>query len=115
MSWLRWLVVAYGAINIVGGVIGFVSRGSTMSIAVGVPLGLLLVVLGLLVPKYPAMAYRIAGAVTLGLIAFWIYRITGVEKKMMPAMNIALGGLVMFLLVYGHFAALKHKRQQQGI
>lgn len=110
MSWLQKTTVAYGVINILGGVMGLVMGKSAMSLIVGGGVGLALIFLSILASTKPAMAWRIIGMLTLGLLVFWINRYMGAEKKMMPMMNIALSAVMFGLLGYGHMSAQAKKK-----
>ncbi len=111
MSWLQRCVVAYGVINILGGIMGLVMGKSTMSLLVGGGVGLALIILSRLASTKPAMAWRTIGMLTVALLVFWIYRYTGAEKKVMPMMNIALSAVMFGLLGYGHMSAQAKKKE----
>ncbi|MBX3096749.1 MAG: hypothetical protein KF812_07800 [Fimbriimonadaceae bacterium] len=109
----RTVVLIYGIINILGGIIGFVMGKSVMSLVAGGASGLILVWCYMIAPTRPATAYRLAGIISLILMGFWIYRINEVmsqEKSiMMPVGNLVLSIAVLGFLAYAHFAAQKNK------
>lgn len=108
------MLIAYGLINIGGGIFAFTKYQSTMSLAVGLPIGIIFVSLGLMAKKTPSTAYRAAGVFAFAMVAFWVYRLWTVSqeggKTMMPMMNLVLSALVLITLTMAHFAAQKHRQ-----
>eukprot|EP00551_Chaetoceros_affinis_P004369 CAMPEP_0203671074 /NCGR_PEP_ID=MMETSP0090-20130426/6979_1 /ASSEMBLY_ACC=CAM_ASM_001088 /TAXON_ID=426623 /ORGANISM="Chaetoceros affinis, Strain CCMP159" /LENGTH=427 /DNA_ID=CAMNT_0050536083 /DNA_START=47 /DNA_END=1330 /DNA_ORIENTATION=- len=89
-----------GLLTIIGGVVGFVKKGSTASLVFGVVCGLLLFGGGLLVSKRKNVAGHALASTTSGALAFAMgkrYLITG---KMMPSGMIAI---LSFLTLVHHF------------
>lgn len=113
MTWLRRVLVAYGIVNVLGGVIGLVMAKSALSLVAGAVAGALLIWFGLIAGTKPAMAFRTAGFVCLALGAFWIYRTLEVvsqnKSPMMAVGNLALAALVFGMLTGAHFAALERR------
>lgn len=113
----RTVVGVYGLINILGGIIGLVAAKSPMSLVAGGGAGLLLLACWALAKDKPGLAFRTAGVLTLGLIAFWVFRFTEVQaggkSVMMPIMNLALGVAVLGFLTASHFAA-QRRRATEG-
>lgn len=107
----RTVVLIYGIINILGGIIGFVAGKSEMSLVAGGVSGLILVWCYMIAPTRPAMAFRLAGLISLLLMGFWIYRINEVmaqqKSTAMPAGNLFLAVAVLGFLAYSHFKAQK--------
>lgn len=118
MTWLRVLVILYGVINILGGLMGFLASGSEASLVVGVLAGLLLIGAGAIAGPRPALGYRAAGTLTLLLVAFWIYRIgvvVGQDKSpMMAVMNLALAAVVFLSLGLGHMMAVRKRKAEEA-
>ncbi len=108
MKWLPGLVGAYGAINVIGGLIGFLKANSIWSLVVGGIAGLLLIGCAVATSTRPGLAYRSAGVLALGLLIFWAYRFSEVigqgKSPMMAAMNLALSAGVIALLGYAHLS-----------
>lgn len=107
MNWLRIVVGIYGLVNIAGGIAGFLSAKSTMSLLTGGTSGLILVLCMIMVPKSPGMAWRTAGLVTFLLLCFWTYRAATNGFPMMATGNLVLAATVLALMVYSHFSATK--------
>lgn len=109
MGWLRGTLIAYGLINILGGVMGLVIRKSTMSLIVGGTAGVLLIACGLAAATKPALGFRSAGMISVVLLGFWGYRISTVlaedKSPMLPILNLALAAVVLVLLVSAHLRA----------
>lgn len=107
------VVLIYGIINILGGIMGFVMGKSVMSLVAGGASGLVLIWCYMIAPTRPSTAFRLAGIITLILMGFWIYRINEVmaqEKSVtMPAGNLFLAILVLGMLGYAHFSARKNR------
>lgn len=107
----RIVIGLYGLINIAGGIIGFATANSIMSLIVGGLSGLFLVYLAWAAETKPAFALRTAGIVTFVLLAFWVYRFESLrqagDKTMMAMMNLGLAVGVLAILVGGHLAAQK--------
>jgi uncharacterized membrane protein (UPF0136 family) len=113
----RWIVLGYGILNIIGGVIGFAMAGSMGSLIAGGLAGLLLVGCSFMAATKPGMAFRTAGGICVLLIGFWIYRINEVMqaggKLMMPAGNLGIAIIVLVSLLALHLRATK-KAAAQG-
>lgn len=114
MAWQAVLVLVYGIINVLGGVMGFVMSQSTMSLIAGGVSGALLIATAVSAKKHPSMAYRIAGVLTLALLAFWVYRITQVENPMMPMGNAGLAVVVFVSLAISHIVAVSKRKREQS-
>lgn len=114
MTWLRVLVIVYGVINILGGLMGFLASQSVASLVVGILSGLLLIGAGAIAGSKPGLGYRAAGILTLILVAFWIYRIgvvVGQDKSpTMAVMNLALAAAVFLALGLSHLMATRKRR-----
>lgn len=86
--------VIYGLLTIVGGVIGYVSKGSKPSIIAGTVSGLLLLVSAYLLPQKQTVGLIIALVISLLLAAQFVPKLLH-GGKMMPA------GLMSILSVLG--------------
>ncbi len=114
----RTVVLIYGILVLLGGVAGYQISGSTASLAAGSGVGIALLLCYALAPKKPAMAFRTAGMLTLAMLGFWIYRTVTLMNEgksiMMAAGNIVLAAVVLGLLAYAHFNAVKQKAATEG-
>lgn len=113
----RLVIGIYGAINILGGLMAFLSPTikSTWSLVVGGTAGLLLLFFAKMAETKPGMAFRSAAAVALVLACFWVYRITEVSAQhkplAMPVGNLVLAVAVFATLGAGHMLAKKKQTQ----
>ncbi|HZE57023.1 MAG TPA: TMEM14 family protein, partial [Chthoniobacterales bacterium] len=91
--------IIFGLLTIVGGTIGYVKAGSTVSIVAGAISGIALIVAAFLLPANAAVGLVIAGLVSIALAARFIpaFMKTG---KMMPA------GLMAILSAIGVVMAI---------
>jgi uncharacterized membrane protein (UPF0136 family) len=91
--------LVFGALTIVGGIIGYVKAGSLPSIIAGAITGVLLLVAGFLVPEHRAAGIATAFVVSFVLAAQFVPKFirTG---KMMPA------GMMSILSVIGLIVAI---------
>jgi uncharacterized membrane protein (UPF0136 family) len=107
----RTIVAIYGVINALGGLMAYMMPGvkSLMSLIVGGLSGAALVACAVVAKKNPGLGLRAAGALTLLLSGFWVYRIVslaGAAKSVgVPAGNLVLSLAVLGALAVGHFAA----------
>ncbi len=91
--------IVFGALTIVGGIIGYVKAGSLPSIIAGAITGVLLLVAGFLLPEHRAAGIATAFVVSFVLAAQFVPKFirTG---KMMPA------GMMSILSVIGLIVAI---------
>jgi uncharacterized membrane protein (UPF0136 family) len=91
--------LVFGALTIIGGIIGYVKAGSLPSIIAGAITGVLLLVAGFLLPEHRAAGIAIAFVVSFVLAAQFVPKFirTG---KMMPA------GMMSILSVIGLIVAI---------
>ena len=118
MTWLQQLLIVYGAINIVGGVIGFTKGGSTMSLLVGGTFGVAVILLTLMTRTKPS-AFRVLGLLVLGLAGFWVFRMNEVaaqgKSTMIALMNLALSvGMFITMTAAQFTASAKTRRESAG-
>ncbi|MCX7798751.1 MAG: hypothetical protein N2109_00225 [Fimbriimonadales bacterium] len=116
MRWLRGVLYAYGAINILGGVMGFAQGKSAASLVIGGIVGLLLILLAYATIKRPGPAFRTLGLIVLGLVALWGYRFFQFDPAsgklpIIPVSNLALASLVFGILMGSHFTAVSKSRE----
>jgi len=95
----RIYFLVFGALTIVGGIIGYVKAGSVPSIVAGAITGVLLLIAGFLLPQHRAIGLAAAFFVSLLLAAQFVPKFfrTG---KIMPA------GLMSVLSVIGLIVAI---------
>jgi uncharacterized membrane protein (UPF0136 family) len=91
--------IIFGALTIVGGIIGYVKAGSAPSIIAGSITGLLLIIAGFILPQHRTAGLATAFVVSLLLAAQFVPKLlrTG---KMMPA------GMMSILSVIGLIVAI---------
>ena len=91
--------IIFGALTIVGGIIGYVKAGSAPSIIAGSITGLLLIIAGFILPEHRATGLATAFVVSLLLAGQFVPKLlrTG---KMMPA------GMMSILSVIGLIVAI---------
>jgi uncharacterized membrane protein (UPF0136 family) len=99
MDGTKLYFLIFGALTIVGGIIGYVKAGSLPSIIAGAVTGVLLLIAGALLPEHRAAGLATAFVVSLLLAAQFVPKLirTG---KMMPA------GLMSILSVIGLIVAV---------
>jgi uncharacterized membrane protein (UPF0136 family) len=94
--------IIFGLLTIVGGVIGYVKAGSTISIVTGAIAGLALLVAAYLLPGNPALGLTIAGLVSIILAGWFIYSFMGTGKVMPAGLMSALSviGVIMAIVAW---------------
>lgn len=99
MDATRLYFFVFGALTILGGIMGYVKAGSVASIVAGAITGVLLLIAALLLPAHPTVGLATAFVVSLLLAAQFVPKLirTG---KMMPA------GLMSILSVIGIVVAI---------
>lgn len=103
MPWLSIAVIVYGIIVGLGGVMGYVSAQSPMSLVTGGLAGLLLIGAGIMARSNPKAGFGAATVLAMLLIGFFIYRYMETQKAMPAFGVIALSVVMLALLVFGHF------------
>ncbi|MGE3127544.1 MAG: hypothetical protein AB7F50_10610 [Fimbriimonadaceae bacterium] len=107
----RAIVAIYGIINVAGGLGAYLAPSvrSLTSLLVGGLTGLALVACAVIAKSNPAMAFRTAGIITLGLGGFWVYRMATLAQQGkslgMAGGNLVLAVAVLAVLGLGHLAA----------
>ena len=91
--------IVFGVLTIVGGIIGYVSKGSVPSIIAGSISGILLITAGFLLPQHQTAGLGLALVVSILLAAQFVPKFFA-TGKMMPA------GMMSILSVLGVFAAI---------
>lgn len=91
--------IVFGVLTIVGGIIGYVSKGSVPSIVAGSISGILLLVAGFLLPQHHTAGLVLALVVSILLAAQFVPKFFA-TWKMMPA------GMMSILSVLGIVAAV---------
>jgi len=109
MTWVKWVLVAYGILNIVLGVLGF-QAGSPQSLYFGGGAGLVVLIATAISMSKPRIGYIIALVVAVavgGRFAMVFMRDT---SKIYPAGIIALSSLIVVVsLLAGHMMANRGK------
>lgn len=95
---LAWVVLAFGLLNAIGGVIGYKVAHSSGSLIAGLTMGILLIICGLGIGKKSILSYFTANFLSAILLLFFSYRLfyTG---KIVPSGVMALASLVVFVLL----------------
>src|SRR5438552_3867838 len=91
--------IVFGVLTIVGGIIGYVSKGSVPSIIAGSISGILLITAGFLLPQHHAAGLGLALIISVLLAAQFVPKFFA-TWKMMPA------GMMSVLSVLGIIAAV---------
>ena len=99
MDGTRLYFLIFGALTIIGGVIGYVKAGSVPSIIAGAITGVLLLIAGYILPEHRAAGLITALVVSLLLAAQFVPKLVR-TGKMMPA------GLMSILSVIGLVVAI---------
>lgn len=114
----RIVIAAYGAINILGGLMAYLMPKvqSLMSLIVGGITGLILLYFSWMAKTNPGVAFRGAAGLTLLLGGFWVYRINEVigqgKSPMMAIGNLVLAVVVFAILGLGHMAGMKKRNAE---
>ncbi|MGL5081845.1 MAG: TMEM14 family protein [Microcoleaceae cyanobacterium] len=95
-----WAVIAYGALALVGGIIGFVKVRSKVSLLSGGLSGLLLILAGVMALQGQTAGLAIAIPVTLALICVFIVRIINTGKWMPGIVMIVTGVIGLSFMLY---------------
>ncbi len=107
MPWLSAVVLFYGVLNIVGGVIGYSTAGSIWSLVGGGAVGLALIFAAALSKTHPNKGFLIAGIATLvaaGIMAERVMKTAGSPGAGRNIGLLALAIIMLGLLAYGHFS-----------
>jgi len=96
---VRIYFIVFGILTIIGGIIGYVSKGSMPSIVAGSISGILLLTAGFLLPQHHTTGLLLALLVSVLLAAQFVPKFFA-TGKMMPA------GMMSILSVLGVFAAI---------
>lgn len=115
MTWVRWVLIAYGVFNIVLGVIGFVNSNSLVSLIAGGVAGLLILGCAALGMKGKPRVGNIA-ALVITLLLLGRFAPTFFETgDWMPAgISMVAGVIVVLCLVAGHFMAMSARKKEAG-
>src|SRR5438552_14579289 len=94
--------LVFGALTIVGGIIGYVKAGSAPSIIAGAITGILLLVAGFLLPEHRAAGLALALVISLLLAVQFIPKFARTGKVMPAGMMTILSaiGIVMALVAW---------------
>ena len=94
--------IIFGALTIIGGVIGYVKAGSVPSIIAGVITGLLLLAAGLLLPEHRVAGLAVAFITSLLLAGQFIPKFVRTGKMMPAGMMSILSaiGLIMAIIAW---------------
>ncbi len=102
MGWLSICVIVYGIVMLMGGVMGYVTAKSVPSLITGLVSGMLLIGSMALAKTHPRIGYFLATLVTVALIGVFLERYMKVHGMRNIGL-IALSGLMLVLLIVGHF------------
>lgn len=106
---LSWMVVGYGILVVIGGVIGF-AKGSLASLLTAVPLGVATAVFGGFQLKGSRWALRAAFFTCAATAALMIQRLVE-TGKIVPAVPVATLGLALAFVLLKTADAFKRERQ----
>ena len=107
MRWLEKVLVGFGLLSILGGVQGYIAKGSMMSLMGGAGTGLLIIGGVALAKTHRSAGYGLAtlGTIAVGGMMLRSYLKTG---AIWPGLTFAvLSVAVLACLVYAHIAARK--------
>lgn len=93
--------IAYGALSIVGGIIGFVQAGSKVSLISGLISGILLIAGAMLIRQGNAAGFFLSLIVTAGLIAVFAVRLAKTRKAMPAGLMIIAGIAALAVMLLG--------------
>lgn len=104
MSSTPWVVIVYGCLLLVGGMMGFVKAHSWPSLVMGSLSALLMIIAGAAMFKKSVLAYFVACTVSFCLALFFGYRFYNTYKifhtfKFMPAGMMGVISLIVFLIL----------------
>jgi uncharacterized membrane protein (UPF0136 family) len=105
MPWLNAVLYAYAAILLAGGVTGYVSAQSTISLVMSAAAAVLVLVGVLASKSNQSLGYGICGAVALLLSGFFGYRLIETGKLMPGLPTLIVSLLALVCLAYGHFTS----------
>lgn len=107
MRWLDGVLIAFGVVNILGGLGGYFTAGSMMSLLGGVGTGIVVIGGAALAKSHPAAGYGIATLGTLAVGGMMFRRYLETHKVMPALMLTILSVVVLICLVVGHYATKK--------
>ncbi|NJO45877.1 MAG: hypothetical protein HC835_09705 [Oscillatoriales cyanobacterium RM2_1_1] len=93
-----WAAIAYGAIALVGGIIGFAKVRSTVSLLSGGLSGLALIIAGIFALKGDTLGLALAIPLAVALVCVFIVRIMN-TGKWMPGIVMIIGGIISLSLM----------------
>lgn len=99
MSAATVMTFIYGALSLVGGIIGFVQAGSKMSLISGVVTGVLLLIAGVGLIQAQGWALGIAIAVSVLLVIVFIGRLVKTRKFMPAGLMVTAGVATLVALL----------------
>lgn len=100
MAWRGWVVIVYGLVILLGGVIGYAKAHSMASLVMGLGSAVVLLACGWGIFARSVYAYYVALALSWGLTLFFGYRLI-MTGKFMPAgmmaiMSVLVAGILQF-------------------
>lgn len=102
MAWVNAVLYFYAALNIVGGILGFVKAQSVASIVSGVVIGILLFVSVAVARGNERVGYSLAGVVTFLTLGFFVSRWMSKGLTPVAVVMVVASLAVLACLVAGH-------------
>lgn len=107
MRWLDSVLVGFGLLSILGGVEGYLAKGSVMSVVGGAGTGLIIIAGAALAKSHKTPGYALATFGTLA-VGGMMLRSYMKSQALWPGLTFTvLSAIVLVCLVVGHFAARK--------
>jgi uncharacterized membrane protein (UPF0136 family) len=110
MTPLKWLMVAYGLMNIGLGLEAFIAKGSIISLAAGGGAGVLMLVCVYLTKDRPRIGYIGAAVICLALIGNFLPKFLKDTTKIYPALVVTIASVIVFVaLAASHMMATRKR------
>ena len=109
---LSWMVLAYGVLVVIGGLIGYLAKGSLLSILTAGPLGLATAAFGSLQLRGARWAVRAAFFSCAAIAAVMIERYMS-SGKLLPAVPVATLGLALAFVLLKTADALRREARAE--
>ncbi len=108
MNGTRIVILAFGLLVIIGGLIGYIKTGSVISLTAGIAFGAAIIASGIVIFYKEHLGYKLALATTALLLLTFGYRFA-VTHKFMPSGLMAILCLVVLWMIRNELKLLKNK------